>query len=286
MFLAQATFGKTPSGMDAEDVDDKLDAYLSMLQKNGQTCGEALHAISGGIVVAYAYVVRPDSTLREHHSRYGIEALDALCDLFGQPPHWKVLADNVPPAFPNLLDSSALCLYTTAFGGQSPIRCIDTGDRFPPCLIPIDDDERERLFFWSREYKRMDGIWFSSGELEIPAYEQMASPNSLLAKQGREIAALVEAAINKPVYYFLMRYYGRGEHEPQRTCPGCGNDWRYQADGVESSDFWDLPFRCEECRLVSQFADAGYDDSYAEIGEFQAPSPDGATEQCDKPKSQ
>ena len=41
MFLAQATFGKTPSNMDADDVGDKLDGYLGVLQKNGQIGGDA-----------------------------------------------------------------------------------------------------------------------------------------------------------------------------------------------------------------------------------------------------
>ncbi|MCA9211380.1 MAG: DUF2310 family Zn-ribbon-containing protein [Planctomycetales bacterium] len=269
MFLSQATFGKTPAGMDAEDIGDKIEGYLGMLQKNGQICGDPLHAISDGEVVAYAYEIRPDSTSRKHHSRYGIKELDELCGLFGRPPRWRLLSDDIPAAFRDVHDSSALCLFTSALDGQSPIRCIDTRDRFPAYLIPIDDDERERLFFWSREYNRMDGIWFSSGELEIHAYEQMASVSSLLSRQGRELARRVEAALDIPVYYFLMRYYGRGEHEGERLCPGCGMDWRYRTDSTAGNAFLNLPFRCAKCRLVSQYASADYDDSYAHIGEFQ-----------------
>lgn len=267
MFLSLATFGKTPSGMDAEDVRDKLDGYMSMLQKNGQICGDALHAVSGGTVIAYAYRVRLDSTSRQYHSRYGLKELDAICDLFGQDPSWQILADDIPAEFPDLLDASSLCMFTSAFDGQSPIHSMDSGDIYPAYLIPIDDDERESLYFWSREYNRIDGIWFSSGELEIPAYEQMASPTSLLAKQGRELALLVESALNTPVYYFLMRYYGRGEHESERRCPGCGREWWHHTE-AGSTDFWNFPFRCVECRLVSHLADARYDDSHAHFGEF------------------
>jgi predicted nucleic acid-binding Zn ribbon protein len=160
-------------------------------------------------------------------------------------------------------------MFSSALDGQSPVCCIDSGERLPAYLIPIDDDERERLYFWSREYNRMDGIWFSSGELEIPAYEQMASPSSLLSKQGRELASHVESVLNMPVYYFLMRFYGRGEKESERRCPGCGKDWRYRTDNSKGDGFGKFPFRCAPCRLVSQHADADYDNTYAYIGEFQ-----------------
>jgi len=267
MFLAQATFGKLPASADADEVADKLDGYFGMLQKNGQICGGALHTVSNGNVVAFASLVRPDAMLRTHHSRYGIAELDVLCELFGKPPSWEILADHVPAAFPDLFNSSALCLFSSFTDGLSPICCMDTGERLPLYMIPVGDDVRERLYFWSREYNRMDNIWVSSGELEIPAYEQLATASSLLAKEGRKLAAQVESVLKVPVYYFLMRYYGRGEDDSQRCCPGCGNDWRYKVAATKSH-FLELPFRCSECRLVSQSADAAYDDSYAHIGEF------------------
>ncbi|MCM2372391.1 DUF2310 family Zn-ribbon-containing protein [Aporhodopirellula aestuarii] len=271
MFLSQGSFGKPRSDVDSEMVRDTLDGYLSALRKNGQICGEALHAVSGGSAIAYAYLVRPDSITRQYHSRYGIQDLDGVCELFGQEPSWQVLADEIPADFPDVRTASSLCLFPSAFDGQSPVCSMDTWDRFPTYLIPIDNDECERLCFWSREYNRMDDIWLSSGELEVPAYEQLASPSSLLSKQGRKLALAVESALHIPVYYFLMRYYGRGECESERRCPGCGKHWRRDTD-TELTHFWNFPFRCEQCRLVSQFASASYDDSYAHIGEFQTKS--------------
>lgn len=94
----------------------------------------------------------------------------------------------------------------------------------------------------------------------------MASPTSLLSKQGRELAACIESALGIPVYYFLMRYYGRGEQELDRKCPGCGNAWRHHHNIGQSSNFWDFPFRCVHCRLVSEVAEANDDDSNAGIG--------------------
>ena len=268
MFLAQATFGKPPQDAEQEDIADKLDSYFATLKKNGQICGDALHAKSNGDVIAFANLTRPDSSAREHHSRYGVKYLDEIINVFGRNPKWDILVDDVPTNFPDIRDSSALCLFTSAFDGQSPVCQIGTGDRFPAYMIPMDDDEREHMFFWSREYNRMDGIWFASGELEIQAYEQMASPTSLLSQQGRRIASCIESAIEIPVYYFLMRYYGRGEQELGRKCPGCGKAWRYHDTACQSAGFWNFPFRCVQCRLVSQVADANYDDSNASIGEL------------------
>lgn len=280
MFLAQATFGKLPANMDADEVADKLDGYFGMLQKNGQICGDTLHTVSSGNVVAFASLVRPDAMLRTHHSRYAIVELDVLCELFGKPPNWEILTDHVPTEFPDLFNSSALCLFSSLVDGLSPICCMDTDERLPLYMIPIDDDVRERLYFWSREYNRMDGIWMSSGELEIPAYEQIATACSMLAKEGRKLAAQVESALNIPVYYFITRYYGRGKNDSKRCCPECGKDWRYEI-ATSKSHFLNLPFRCSECRLVSQSANADYDDSHAQIGEFPASPPGGATGQCD-----
>lgn len=147
MFLARATFGKPPEGVVSEEIDDKLDGYFATLEKNGQICGNALHAISNGEVIAFANLTRPDSWAREHHSRYGIRDLEAICKVFGCDPNWEILVDDFPTDFPDIENTSALCLFTSAFNGQSPVCQIGTGDRFPAYLLPIDDDERERLFF-------------------------------------------------------------------------------------------------------------------------------------------
>ncbi len=268
MLLSQATFGLPPTRVDKTEVDEAITSYLISLQRNGQICGDFLHSLCKGKYVAYAYLARPDATQKDFYSQYGMKDLELIRQLFGSDPSWEVLADEVPNNFHDFSTSSFLYLFSS-FDGASPICCGDTGEPLPSYLIPIEDDDRERLYFWSREYNRMDNIWFSSGELEIAAYQQLASPHSLLAKQGMELAANIEAVLKKPTYYFLMRYYGRGDREQNRRCPRCNGDWRVTYDGNESLRFWHFPFRCVECRLVSQMADAAYDPEWAHIGEFQ-----------------
>ncbi|REJ68419.1 MAG: hypothetical protein DWQ31_08335 [Planctomycetota bacterium] len=269
MFLKQVRFGPIPLGLDLEAIYDRLDEYLVLLQRNGQICGDPVRSVFGGYAVAYVYAVRPDSTQLRFHSSYGIDELNVLRSLFGCDPSWQLMADDVPGTFAELHEDSELCLVSSDYDGASPICFMSTGDRFPTYLVSIDDDERERLFFWSREYSRLQGIWLSSGELEASAYEQLASPTSLLARQGRQLAETVENALERPVFYFLMRHYGRGDHERDRRCPSCGGEWYRDLSRSEASNFWIFPFRCDDCRLVSHFANADYDDSYAHIGEYQ-----------------
>lgn len=270
MYLSQADFGKVPSGLTEEAVHDRLDSYLESLRRNGQICGHAVRSVSAGSAVAYAYAVRPDSTSRQFHSRYALQDLKELCAVFGREPAWHLLADEVPTSFPSLSDISALCLDSADYDGDSPLCMVGTEVRLPMYLIPIDADERERLCFWSREYNRMLGIWYASGDLETRVYKQLALPTSGLAQKGRKLAAKVEAALNTPVYYFLMRHYGRSlEQERERLCPGCGKGWLQAPDISESVCRWEFPFRCEDCRLASEVASCFDEERLAHIGEFQ-----------------
>jgi len=123
-----------------------------------------------------------------------------IVDLFGGDPTWKVVADEVPASFRTPTDCSAFCLFAADDDGNSPICDLDSGDRIPTYLLNLDDDQREHLYFWSRAYNRMDGIWFSSGDLELPAYEQLTSHDSGLSQDGRKLAAIVESSVNKPYY--------------------------------------------------------------------------------------
>ncbi|HNC44958.1 MAG TPA: DUF2310 family Zn-ribbon-containing protein [Acidobacteriota bacterium] len=269
MYLSRVTFGVPSSPIDFSEFDDPVTGYLVNLRKNGQICGDFLHAFCSGTVVAYVKLTRPDAISHCYHSRYGLKDLARLVNIFGTEPTWQILEDNVPTSFPDIHASSSLFLFTTAFDEGSPVCCGDTGERLPAYLIPIDDDEREHLFFWSREYNHLDNIWLRSGELEIPAYQQLASPASGLAQDGRRLAEKVEAALGIPTYYFLMRYYGREEGETQRTCPGCNGQWLIE-ENLHSKPFWKFPFRCEKCRLVSRLADTVDEDDFAYIGEFES----------------
>ena len=77
-----------------------------------------------------------------------------------------------------------------------------------------------------QEYKSLDRIYIYSGELEIPAYKQLAEYESGLSKEGRKLCKIIEEEIKKPVFYYLHRYWGRKIGEENRVCPSCGKNWK------------------------------------------------------------
>jgi len=278
MFLAKINFGKAtiPPGVDPPEygTDDLVQAVLYGLQKHGQICGDFVFSTHHQEVVAYAYLPRTDSLEKEHHSKYVLSDLKKLAPYFPDAFARDIMDDGATTTFPTLETAPSVYLFTTAFDGHSPVCCGETGERIPLYELPLTFDEREGCVFWAREYARMDGIWFSSGELEIPAYRQMADPASLLAKQGRGLLKKIEQASGVPAYYYLTRYYGREkESEKSRRCPGCGGEW-FVKTRVSGEPFHAFEFRCEPCRLVSHTADAHDEEElvHAEIGEWQDPS--------------
>ncbi|MEM7248121.1 MAG: DUF2310 family Zn-ribbon-containing protein [Acidobacteriota bacterium] len=291
MYLSRVTFGDVSADADFEkldfaqhelgaqafeDVDELLDCYLGGLQRNGQVAGDPIHSRCQGQHVAYANVVRPGSAEERHCSRYNRKYLGAIRELFGTDPTWELLADDVPDSFPDDDPPSSFYLFASSHDGCSPVRRCDTNEAHPSYLIPIDDDERERLYFWSREYNRTDGIWFFSGELETAAYEQLATPASCLSRYGRELCESIEKTLERPVYYYLLRHYGRAEGENARRCPGCGGPWRVEDSGVARDSegrrlFHDFDFQCEACRLVSHLGSTDDEPEMARFGEFPPP---------------
>ncbi|WP_425396310.1 DUF2310 family Zn-ribbon-containing protein [Aeoliella sp.] len=267
MFLSQVSFGNAPANLDLEQLEDNLTSYFESLRRNGQVCGDEVFGVSGGKVVAYAYLARPDSHLLKYFSPYTLEYQENLHSLLGDFPQWTVMEDDQPSTECTLPNDQPLCLFTSATSRESPVRILQSGQSVPLYCISIDPDERERLVFWAREYARLDGIWLACGELEIAAYEQLATPTSLLAQNARDFCATIEAAMNVPVYYFLMRHYGRGVDEVNRCCPACGGSWNSPDFDPNSADFWNLPFRCDKCRLVSPYA-CSDEDTHAHIGEY------------------
>ncbi len=251
MYLSQAIFGTPAASADLSTIDDLIENYLDCLLKNGQIGADPLHARCSGSFVAYANLTRPDAALRHHHSKYGLDALAKIIELFGVEPTWTVLDDHVPTSFHDFHTSSFLYLYTSACDGIAPIYCGDTGQSYPTYSLPIGEAEREQIFFWSQAYRRLDGIWLHSGELELPAYEQLASPKSELAESGRGLAQKIETALKIPTYYFLMYYDYECESELARKCPVCNSEWQVEQNIAQARKFWHFPFRCVKCRLVS-----------------------------------
>ena len=120
----------------------------------------------------------------------------------------------------------------------SPICAGSDGRPFPPYLLPLSAREKEAICFWARSCRCHDEIQIDCGALEIPAYKELAAPESVLSQKGRRICRDIEAATDIPTYYYLMRYWGRRDGEASRVCPSCGGPWKnlHAAEGSRGID--------------------------------------------------
>lgn len=266
MLLTQITFGSNSSSAERDTQKDLAESYLTTLLKSGQIYGNYFVAWSGGTLQAYTHIARPDALDECHHSEWSLRDLDVVANSFGQRPKFSVIDDDVPEQFPAWQSSSALYLFTHAFDDSSPVCCGDTGRPIPLYLMPIPQEKREAVYFWSRSYSDHDNIWFGSGTLEIPAYTQLADPKSRLSENGRKLSATVEQVTNIPTFYFMHRYWGR-DGETARPCPLCGGQWHQSDISNGRRPFHQFHFRCDACRLVSHCGDSCDNEEYAKIGD-------------------
>jgi len=270
MFLVQITFGS--DGGDnrrRESLRDAAETYLGSLLWNGQIYGDYLLAWSNAQLVGYTRAARPDSFAKRYHSQWGASTLNKLVEAFGRDPEWRIIEDDVPRRFPSWRRSSSLYLFTHAFDVTSPVSCGDSGKLIPVYLLPVSDQNREDLYRWASSYRHLDNIWLDSGALEIPAYKQLADPESDLSAAGRELCARLEKATQKPTFYYLTRYWGRADGEATRPCPLCGGEWHLSNQNADMTPFHKFSFKCDGCRLVSHIADSYEDERHARIGEYK-----------------
>jgi predicted nucleic acid-binding Zn ribbon protein len=268
MYLTKIVFGDSGDDQCEKSRADLAGDYLAALLHNGQIYGEYYFAPCGGKIVAYTHIARPGAFAKRFHSRWGLASLKEIVEAFDEVPQWIVLQDNVPSRFPSWKKSPSFYLFTHAFDDTSPVCCGGSGQPVPLYLLPVSDQTREDLYFWTRHYKDHDNIWISSGALEMPAYRQTADPNSELSATGLELCQEIEAATGKRTFYYLQRYWGRNVGEENRLCPMCGRRWRTSAKEAEETPFWKFSFRCLRCRLVSHLACSYDDERHAAIGEY------------------
>jgi predicted nucleic acid-binding Zn ribbon protein len=271
MFLSQIIFGNCDDSQTEATRSNIAEEYLAALLHNGQILGDYLLAPCKGKLVAYTRVARPKALARRSHSQWGLSSLQKVVERFGQIPQCEIIQDNVPARFASWTKSSSLYLFTHAFDHTSPVCCGDSGAPIPLYLLPISDQTREDLYFWAMHYREHDNVWLTSGVLEVPAYKQTADPRSELSSVGRGLCREIEAATGKKTFYYLHRYWGRKVGERDRVCPICGRRWRTSRKEPETTPFWQFPFRCVRCRLVSHCADSYDNERYAAIGEYKKP---------------
>lgn len=271
MVLANITFGNLGQNK-RDELEDAAEAYLASLFKGGQICGERFLSWSKGRLNAHVLLAAPNAMKPRFHSARGKKNLAEVIHAFGREPVWKILDDDAGKTSSGWRGAPFLYLFTNWIDWYSPVSRGDGKRPVPLFTLPVSDTIKEDLYGWQRSYRELDGVWMGSGPLEVAAYRQLADPRSVLAEDGRRLCGEIESGTGIPVFYYLMRYWGRSRGEEGRVCPGCGNDWRTSEPG-SGRKFHQFHFKCEACRLVSHLGKSTDGGRHARIGEFVAPCP-------------
>jgi predicted nucleic acid-binding Zn ribbon protein len=270
MIIAEVRFKQLkPSNNNKDDLRDIAEEYLSSLRKFGQIYGETVLAWAKNELYGLVKLAGINAFLKKYHTKYSLDSLQKIKVAFSSEPTWKIIENTGSKNAIHWQKARFFYLLTHAFDDTSPLCSGETGHPIPLYLLPIEDLERKRAYFWAESYRHLDNIWLTSGELEIPAYKQLVEPNSGLSKEGRILCETIEKRINIPTYYFLNRYWERRTDEENRACPNCGKNWRIKEDYLSTKGFHDFVFRCESCRLVSHLGNSFEDERKARIGEYK-----------------
>ncbi len=269
MILHKLIFGLV-SKVDRDIAEEYVEYYISALFHNGQACGEYFTVIENGELCAYINLQNIEASLEKYHCEYGNKWLKKIIQLFPSAPVWKIIDDELPVKNLDWNDAPFLYLFASYDECESPIYRGDNGSSIPLYKLAGTHEDREKVYFWQREYRDLDAIWMRCGDLEVPAYKQLATPVSSLSASGKEICEHIENVTGKPTYYYLMRYWGRRSGEETRHCPKCGHDWNHEINqNSENAAFHQFDFICHNCRLVSHLSVSNEDERHAVIGEWR-----------------
>ena len=228
-----------------EDNPYALIDYYCALSGNNQIIFETLN-ISENSDCRTARVTTPymDSLEEKYNNPYVNEALSRLL------PHLKnpIEIDYVGKDFTFNDDCSTgteaefyvLCIHPH-MRDFSPIVCGNSKRNIPYYLLsPLTEKTLSELTSWETSYAAYDRLFYATGIGEISAHKMMCNISSKLNQKGQNVCRMLEKELNKPVYYYLYRFYGR---QP-KTCPLCGGEWKQLEDSSYN-------YKCDVCKIVA-----------------------------------
>ena len=250
MFHCQVRF-KSPGSNQAESLVQELWSYAAGLYHQGCVAYDYWITRLGRSASLHCQIPERYALHPRFQDAIGKAALRRLRQFCLRPPEVRILGVlSETPDSCRCQAPPALHLFTTFADTSSPLAC--GGCRKPVPLYRLARLERslkEGLLRWQRDYQSCDELFIASGFAEMWAYRQMSRSDSGLTLAGRELCAQVEAKVRTPVFYYLLRYWGRSaKAEAKRRCPGCGGDWLL----LKPRGLFD--FKCARCRLLSQQA--------------------------------
>ncbi len=227
--------------------------YVYQLERTGQVLKNNHQIIINDNTIRISVICPEKKSLSsKYNSVYNVENIRQLEQTIGgKIQHLPTGrdADNISYKVPE-----SASFYILRYGWESPLMCGDTNKSIPLYKIPCTDHggvDYDNIYFWNKNYERLNGLWLSSGAYEDFAQEQLQNVNSPINKTGRDLCSIIEKKTNIPTYYFLFNYRGWTEKEDfARKCPLTGNNWSIK--DKTTTDF--IAFKCDKSRLVSELS--------------------------------
>ncbi len=252
MLVAKLSCRRLAAG-DDEEQWDKFATLLGALRMGGNTLGrEWVVSKTAAEFFIFTNLPAADALREENLTKYGKDALTKLrtvglgsleCHIQGPHPDELVACE--------CWQRSCLILCTDYLSLRPAVRCGDCFAGIPLYLLPrLVSGEYYEIICWESDYRACDNLQMNCRSGERFGTRQMTSHDSKLSLQGRAVCAELERLTGLPVFYYLFRFYGRGQaKERERKCPDCGGDWllRERLHGM-------FDFRCDSSRLLSNLA--------------------------------
>lgn len=230
-----------------EDCSYTLYDYLRDLSGNNQITFETLNISRiGGNITARVTTPFMDSLEVKYNDQYVSIGLNRLIPHLKGPIEIKYVGEDSTYSNDFTSDVGAdfyiLCIHPL-MRDLSPIECGHCRKNIPYYLLPkLTEKVHSELTFWERNYAAYDQLFYATGIGEISAHKMMSNISSMLNQKGLNVCRMLEDELNRPVYYYLYRFYVYGKHP--KKCSGCGGEWNQPEDSL-------YDYKCNNCKIVA-----------------------------------
>ncbi|RSK44570.1 DNA-binding protein [Hymenobacter perfusus] len=240
-------------GADPDDVYQEMDLLLGLYRQSGQKQGKVeTQYTASGRIVALPYTLEVDSLATCYNNDYVNRQLDRLQELTGQAVHIQCMGATGPEPLANVCQCPTTpfyLLHTDYVTLLSPVRCGGCNGSVPLYRLRCGGETSfYSLLSWETNYQSCDSLQMNCTVGERWATRQLSDIHSALSKEGRGLAAELEAVTGVPVYYYLYNYRALSlAKDQQRPCPVCGQPWLLSEPLHDRYDF-----QCTTDRLISE----------------------------------
>ena len=249
MFVYDITFYPKEMKLDfaklGYDFESRMHDFLTLLSGNNQIIIEATNVVKvGERYIARVTTPFEDSLESKYDGKYVSLAREKVRALSKRQMKTVLVGEDYtfPGNFPMDGDADYYVLRIHyKLRDLSPIQAGDSEEHIPLYLLPeLDDDTEWALKCWKNAYYVADDQFYHGVIGERSAHNMLSKADSKLNTRGRELCRKLETVLEKPVYYYLYRFYGK----QSEVCPICGAPWK-------TSEESNYDFRCDICKLVA-----------------------------------